>query len=1097
MQSKSSILKHKIDLFQKKYYIRKVLMGLVLSFIILLIISLLIIFIEYFSFLQPKSKLILLISYIVLFITIISIFVINPLLKLLRVKRGLNIIHINKIVVEHFTEIKDTLLNVHELQEKDHFQNTSEELLNASIDQKISDLEKYSFKDAINFKLVIKYSIIAFLFFILFTLLFIFNNNLVIHPIQRLYHINTVYEKPSPYSVNIVSDLKVAKGKSINIAIEIISKKNFEDVFIKYGNNTYKFKNDSLNFYFYEFQIVNNDIDFQVIIDNYETKKYKIVVLPQPILSSFTILINKPNYTNQNDDTFENITTLTVPNGSYFNIDFKTHYTDTIIISNENIIKQLTKENFQYSGIVKSDQILNVSIKNQFFTVDNVVNIDFKTINDNYPTISVIQLADSIDFTSIYFKGNIEDDYGFNKLNFITRVNNQIDSVFVVEINKSVSPQSFYYAYSFNNYKNIDQRIDYYFEIFDNDILNGYKSTVSDLFSFNFPKTKELFEFQDEEMENIEDLLKNSMSLTNEIKNDLEDLKFKLLNDNLTDWQKKETVKNIYSKKQNLEDILNSIRERNEELNNYMQSFTEQNSEILEKQEQIQQMLDEVMSEELKKLMDELNKMMEQMNDNLMEQLKEQIDISLDDLSKQLDKNLEILKKMKIEQQLNQIVDKIETLKEKQDELIENIDNNADLSEIADEQENIKNDLKDLKEQYQDINDENSELDDMLPLLDFNNEFNELEKEINQSIDNQKKNNKSKSKKSMQNNSQSMENLAFMMQQMIDSAFEEANAENLEDLLQILDNLIIFSHNQEKLITTPNTIEYQYEILKDQKKLFNDFSIIKDSLYALSRREPSINTVVNKEIVSIENQFLNTDKQLTEGRVQQGKMHQQMILTSVNNLALFMSEAIKNMQQQMANSMPGNQNCQKPGNNPNPNSMSNSLKQMQKSLQSQLEKMLENMRKGEQGTPMNGEMGKALAEQEKMKNMLQQMMNQGNVGSGAYETLKEAEQLLDKVREDIIRNNLSDNTINRQQQILTRLLEAETAQNERELDEKRKSESAEQQRVSETAKFFDNLNSNDKFEERLIRDKLKLNKFYQYKFQNYVNQLDSISGKNY
>jgi len=133
-------------------------------------------------------------------------------------------------------------------------------------------------------------------------------------------------------------------------------------------------------------------------------------------------------------------------------------------------------------------------------------------------------------------------------LNFITRVNNQIDSVFVVEINKSVSPQSFYYAYSFNNYKNIDQRIDYYFEIFDNDILNGYKSTVSDLFSFNFPKTKELFEFQDEEMENIEDLLKNSMSLTNEIKNDLEDLKFKLLNDNLTDWQKKETVKNIYSK---------------------------------------------------------------------------------------------------------------------------------------------------------------------------------------------------------------------------------------------------------------------------------------------------------------------------------------------------------------------------------------------------------------------------------------------------------------------------------------------------------------------------------------------------------------------
>lgn len=172
--------------------------------------------------------------------------------------------------------------------------------------------------------------------------------------------------------------------------------------------------------------------------------------------------------------------------------------------------------------------------------------------------------------------------------------------------------------------------------------------------------------------------------------------------------------------------------------------------------------------------------------------------------------------------------------------------------------------------------------------------------------------------------------------------------------------------------------------------------------------------------------------------------------------------------------------------------MGNSLKQMQKSLQQQLEKMMQMMKNGEQGSKMNGEMGKALAEQEKMKDMLQKLMNQGNVGSGAHETLKQAEQLLDKVREDIIRNNLSDNTLKRQQQILTRLLEADNAQNERDLDDKRKSTTADQKRQSETAKYFDNYNSNDKFEERLIRNKLTLNRFYQLKYQNYINQLDSI-----
>nr|MDA3930508.1 hypothetical protein [Prolixibacteraceae bacterium] len=145
---------------------------------------------------------------------------------------------------------------------------------------------------------------------------------------------------------------------------------------------------------------------------------------------------------------------------------------------------------------------------------------------------------------------------------------------------------------------------------------------------------------------------------------------------------------------------------------------------------------------------------------------------------------------------------------------------------------------------------------------------------------------------------------------------------------------------------------------------------------------------------------------------------------------------------------------------------------------------------------MEGEMGKALSQQEKMQNMLQKMMNQGNVGSDAFETLKEAEQLLNKTREDIIRNNISNKTINRQKEILTRLLKAENAENEREIDDKRKSNTAEQQRISETAKYFDNNISNDNFNEKLILNKLILKKYYQSKYQNYINQLDSINGSN-
>ena len=66
------------------------------------------------------------------------------------------------------------------------------------------------------------------------------------------------------------------------------------------------------------------------------------------------------------------------------------------------------------------------------------------------------------------------------------------------------------------------------------------------------------------------------------MKNELFELQEKMINSDLTDYEKKETIKNIYSKKNDLQDALKSLQERNDELNKYMESFTEQDKEIVE-----------------------------------------------------------------------------------------------------------------------------------------------------------------------------------------------------------------------------------------------------------------------------------------------------------------------------------------------------------------------------------------------------------------------------------------------------------------------------------------------------------------------------------
>jgi hypothetical protein len=330
-----------------------------------------------------------------------------------------------------------------------------------------------------------------------------------------------------------------------------------------------------------------------------------------------------------------------------------------------------------------------------------------------------------------------------------------------------------------------------------------------------------------------------------------------------------------------------------------------------------------------------------------------------------------------------------------------------------------------------------------------------------------------------------------MFKNMVESEFMKQKQENLNNLIQILNNLLILSFNQEKLLKTNNSEFFTNDFMQNQKNVKNHFGIIQDSLYSLSSREPSIHTFVNNEIVSINYNLKVIEDNLREGKNSTVRINQQIVLTSINNLTLFMSEIIKNIQQQMANSMPGNQNCQNPGNG----NGFGSIKDMQESLQKQLEQILKMKKEGiSSERALSNELGKALKQQEMLQKMLNEFMNSGEIGSKGHETLKSAEQILENIKQDIIRNNINSETINRQKEILTRLLESEKAESEMDKEEKRKGTTSLKQFFDTPENYFDNKNSNFNFEERLMYNRLLLKPYYQSLFQNFIINYESING---
>ena len=97
---------------------------------------------------------------------------------------------------------------------------------------------------------------------------------------------------------------------------------------------------------------------------------------------------------------------------------------------------------------------------------------------------------------------------------------------------------------------------------------------------------------------------------------------------------------------------------------------------------------------------------------------------------------------------------------------------------------------------------------------------------------------------------------------------------------------------------------------------------------------------------------------------------------------------------------------------------------------------------------------------------------------------------MEKSELDLVNKQLTNQLIQRQQEIVTRLLQAENAQKERELDEERKADHAKENHRSVPPAFEDYIKLKEKEIELLKTIPLKLNPYYKKEVTQYFKRLE-------
>lgn len=237
-----NILVNKLNRFRFKYYTYKLIKGILLTFLILTVLFTLLSVAEYIFYLPSELRKIVFFGFII-FGSLLSLqFILIPLLKMFHILKPIDSKSSSVIIQKHFTDIKDKLLNVIELSESND-NVASRELVLASIDQKINQLNVFDFRQAIKFRNLNLIVVYFFASLLITALLFGMNRSLFTTAPKRIIQYNTHFTKPAPYTFNLLNEnLKATKGESYTIRMETQGNEVPQVAYVNIEGNNYLMK---------------------------------------------------------------------------------------------------------------------------------------------------------------------------------------------------------------------------------------------------------------------------------------------------------------------------------------------------------------------------------------------------------------------------------------------------------------------------------------------------------------------------------------------------------------------------------------------------------------------------------------------------------------------------------------------------------------------------------------------------------------------------------------------------------------------------------------------------------------------------------------
>ncbi len=793
------------------------------------------------------------------------------------------------------------------------------------------------------------------------------------------------------------------------------------------------------------------------------SETYRLSVTDRPNFEDFTIKIIPPAYTrlplHSQKGNQANVQGLP---GSTISILLKSnHVLSKAFIQLDDIINPLSIHGRRAEGnfILEKEGSFTVNIQDQRgITNRDPIPYHLQIIPDLAPDLKVIEpppLVELGDNQSIPIHLSIADDFGFSNLQVGYEIRRPafIDTepftaIFTIsELDHSVPSQEIYSVWDLIDMDLFpEDEVHYHFELYDNDDVSGPKKSISANFIARLPSLADLFESMAASETELYDELELEADELQAITDQLEQAQLDLLKSDEIDWEQQQALQQTLEKTQKEIQQFQEFLEAMEQLTEAADKHGLFSEDMLNKFQQLQELVSELITPEMLASIERMNKALENLDSKDILSALEDLSGNLEQLEQQLDRFIDIFERIRAEQSLEEVRERMEQLLEQQTALHEKLQNTpetsdpSDLARLAFDEERNHSEFQNIR----DVMEEAAEtMEQFSPQT--SQELMELsESQLAENASSDLENAASELKQqqilaALPHSQQAIADLEQIQQQFsaIQQQFQDQTVNEMASRFQaIMRDLLTLSKSQEKLHNTTANLSRNSPRLGQaanlQLMLRDQLKQTIASLMDLSRETFAVTPEIGKAIGMANARMQEAQQSLEQRNGSRARKQQLSAMQSMNEAALAIHHTMQNMQQSGSASgfeqfLKRMQQMSEQQQGINNQGMQLALGQMAAAAQQSLMKRL-------------------LQEQQQVRKSLQQVMNemQQSGGKQGLGDLNGIAQEMDEVIKDLQRRRYTRQTQERQERILSRMLDSQRSLTQRDYKQERKSQVARQ-----------------------------------------------------